>query len=101
VKVDIHDSNLEALVRQSNGKVDGGTGFSHAALAAHDQKFIPDFPERVVDFRILLSMWILFVGRIRNLVHYLYHESVASFKFIQLTSGAAEGQLNKMTYGLK
>jgi hypothetical protein len=100
MKVDIHDPDLEALVRQSDGKVDGGTGFSHAAFAAHDEKLMPDFPQCAVDFRILLGLGVLSIGRIRNLVHYLYHESVASFSTIQLTPGSTGGQLNKIAYGL-
>ena len=44
MKVDIHDPDLEALVRQSDGKVDGGTGFSHAAFAALTRNLCLIFP---------------------------------------------------------
>jgi hypothetical protein len=101
VEVDIHNPDLEAPVRQSDGKINGGTGFSHAAFAAHNQKFVPDFLECTIDFRILLGMWILLTGRIRNLVHYLCHESVASFDFIQPAPGSTGGRLNKITFGLQ
>jgi hypothetical protein len=62
VQVHVQQSHLIASKGQTQGQIDGHAGLAHAALAAHDQEFVPDVPELFLKMGFVFSCLVMMLG---------------------------------------